>query len=116
MARGNAITLWPADLYDGCLNREMVLWLALEDKVPAGCMIGMIAPRKRATLAVVVVLGGADFDNWLRFEPEVCAWAAENGAQAVEFYGRKGWEKRAAPMGYKVAYTVYRKMLDGRID
>ena len=70
-----------------------------------------ILPRHK-TITIVYVSG--DYvDEWLPYLAETMhEFAIFEGAKYVEFYGRRGWQKRAKELGYDEAFTVMRQTVD----
>ena len=66
-----------------------------------GVVVTEIAEYPRKKVLRVVALGGNQFDLWVgEMNDVLCKWAAEIGAK-LESTGRKGWERRLAPLGWK---------------
>ena len=64
----------------------------------------------------VQFLAGDHMDEWLDDWREVMeAFALANGCNAVEFAGRKGWNKiQERHPEYKATWTIFRRELDGQ--
>jgi len=113
---GRCIAYTSADLYAECLARELQLWLALEDETPQAVAITRLDVSERAKVCTVLVTSGEEMTAWLHFEADVAAWAAAQDCDAVEAWGRKGWERPLKSRGYTPVYTIYRKPLGGPND
>lgn len=77
-----------------------------------GALTVRIARERKQTAAIVVHLGG-DFDDMAVLLPELKHWALAYGASVLRFYGRKGWRKRAAPLGFKEKFVVMEAPING---
>ena len=94
-------------VYLSLKDRRMQLWVSLNPDVEACCVTEIIHfPSK--CVANVFLVGGRNMDNWIHFEEMIETWARENGCQAIECYGRPGWEK---VLGWERISTVLRKEL-----
>lgn len=56
-------------------------------------------------VATIVHLGG-DFDRMTPHFEDLKSWARAYGAEAFRIWGRKGWRKRAEPLGFKEKFVV----------
>ena len=76
-----------------------------------GVIVTEISPYPRKNVLRVVAMGGLNLDEWLGETNDIlCKWACAIGAK-LESTGRKGWERRLAPLGWKTeSITVSRTM------
>lgn len=91
------------DILKALLDRDMQLWI---DESTAAVTTIIRYPRKTTCL---ILAAGGDLDVLRRDLPLVEAWAKENGCDAMEVMGRKGW-LRALP-DYEQAQVHVRKDL-----
>jgi len=78
----------------------------------ACCAVTEIAHYVRAE-ALVVVHGGGDMAELVNeLEPAMCAFARAQGCTLIMGTGRKGWERVAAPRGYRFGYVTMVKDLE----
>lgn len=109
---GRSVQLLPVDIYEGCLARQIQMWLAMSDVAPVAAAVSRIDRYPRAVICTMIAIGGSGVDDWLlRFEPEIAAWAEARGCDYIEGAGRRGWERKAT--NYTPVYTVYRRKLRG---
>lgn len=101
----------PGDIRDALVWRKMRLWLALEGDAAKACAVTRLDRGPRALVCTVMLIGGDDMNGWLMFEGDIAKWAADQGADALEGPGRKGWERVVKSKGWVPVWTVYRKML-----
>ena len=76
------------------LNKNMQLWLAMEEKVLAALItqIGVYPTGERAL--TVLLVGGVDLKKWVSLWPQIEQWGRECGCRYAEIpSGRKGWER-----------------------
>jgi len=90
----------------------MQLWIAGDYQAIAVTQI-QIYPQHKTCL--IVAMAGEGMDEW--FENLVCTietWAKQMNCKYVEEYGRPGWKRVGAPLGYSQVYAVMRKQINGR--
>ena len=91
----------------------MQLWLAMEDEEILAAMVSQIVSYPRKRILRIIAIGGGQMDRWLPFLPGLEEWALENGATALEAWGRKGWLKVLED--WKCSYHVLTKDLKTRM-
>ena len=91
---------------------RMQLWVVDDWEAVAVTEISVWPQYKALT---VVFLSGEGMKQWF---PELMdtleAYAGEQGCRYVEAHGRRGWEKVGRTLGYRHAYSIMRKEVDGR--
>lgn len=61
----------------------------------------------------VYMAAGADADRWMSTLCDTLVdWARQLGCKYLEFYGRPGWQRKAAHLGFNQTYTVMRREID----
>lgn len=98
----------PEDILDGLLLGHMKLWLAFDESELKGCCIAQIEQYKRLKVCSVLAVGGKNSRDWLPYYESVRAWGKSKGCQIGQAVGRRGWEKKAAPLGFYPVATIYR--------
>lgn len=83
------------DILDALLDRQMHLFVGLQDEKPIAIIIARITeyPRKKA---LTIRFGAADEGSreaYLPWIEEVVAWGKEQGCDFSELHGRPGWKK-----------------------
>lgn len=58
------------------------------------------------TIAQIVHLGAKDFALAATTFDALMEWAKSQGATSFRIHGRKGWERRLVPFGFKPQYSV----------
>lgn len=91
------------------LNGAMQLWISIRDDRVECAMVGYFINYDCMRVYSIPFLGGRARENWLRFEPEITAWAKANGASEFETYARKGWLR--VLKGWTVSWIHIRKPL-----
>ena len=105
--------IWPAferfpgeatyeDITKRLLEGNMVLWIAWNGEEILGGAITALENYPSGMRAVRgIALGGKQFESWQQPLDDILEQFGKSwGAQRIEFYGRKGWEKRLP--NYKV--------------
>ena len=88
------------DMYALIKNNDMQLW-AIHDGSIHAVMTTEIINYKQMRSVRIITVTGKDSEQWLDLLIEtIDAWGAENGATAIEFVGRKGWEKVLSNRGF----------------
>ena len=101
------------DFHQLLANGEMQLWLAMEDEVILAAMVSQIVSYPRKRILRIIAIGGGEMGRWLPFLPGLEEWALENGATALECWGRKGWLRVLDD--WKCSYHVLTKDLKSRM-
>jgi len=102
------------DIFMAIKDKEMQLWVVVDqdDMIHAVVVTQIIYyPSKKVMLFVIV--SGVKFDNWSHFLPHFKLFAKDHDCSALEFYGREGWEKKVASLGFKKIHTVLRLNING---
>tara|TARA_R100001530_G_scaffold96279_1_gene66958 strand:- start:3171 stop:3599 length:429 start_codon:yes stop_codon:yes gene_type:complete len=100
------------DIYELLCNAEMQLWVIInsEEKIlGAGTTQILDYPNKK--ICRIVTLGGQNFDNWIQSIKTIEEWSRVNNCKSVEFFCRKGFQRKLEDYGYKQTYTVLGKEL-----
>jgi hypothetical protein len=75
------------------------------------CAVTEIADYARVR-ALVVVHGGGDMAELLdELEPQMCAFAREQGCTLIMGTGRKGWERVTRSRGYRFGFITMVKQI-----
>lgn len=99
-----AVVDWRGHLTSG----EMGLLVAKYDDTITGVMVLQFVCVPGETVLRIILLAGIPQEDALEFLPAVKKLAAASGAAALELFGRKGFERWAAPLGFKMTHQVYR--------
>jgi hypothetical protein len=96
------------DIYNALCLRDMQLWLGFDDgKLVAVCVTQIVTfPRKK--ILFLLLASGINFKKWQHLTHDMVAFAKENNCDAVELYGRPGWEKMGKDVGFKKISTIYK--------
>lgn len=105
------VTLYPNDIYQGLVTRNMKLWLAFEKDQLMACCVTQIVNYQRMRCLNILVVGGHDLENWMHFYHRIEEYARTLDCDAVEFGGRGGWSRKMTVYGFKPVYLIHRKML-----
>lgn len=105
----------PQDIYEGLLEGRFQLWVLWKDspigpEALAAAVTQLIDFPNRRVLELLL-MAGHDFDTWREQIEVLEAWGVAKGASELRFYGRRGFERAMAPLGYEARYTVCAKRL-----
>lgn len=103
----------PSDIRDLCKDRCCQLWVVTEaDKIVGVATTEIVNyPRKRH--ARIFTLAGTGKDWFPDLDIILCAWAKEQGCQALEAHVRKGFVPTLLNYGGKHKYSTVVKELPG---
>lgn len=75
-------------------NQEMQAWVVEVDGQLTGVCVTEVISYPRRRVVRLVIVAGRDFDRWSQLLDEIQEWARQLGCQSLEFFGRRGWERR----------------------
>lgn len=79
-------------LIEQLAKSEMQMWLVVGEKVVATIVTEVLTYPKKKYCHVLIVSGGGNAKDWHRpIIEQIETWAKNEGCDAVEMYGRKGW-------------------------
>lgn len=94
---------------DALITKAMQLWVAVtKDEIIKAFAITQIVNYPNKCVLIIMFAGGESMQSWLRYINILQNFAAFHECEAVEIYGRNGWEKALAPYGYVKIHSVYR--------
>lgn len=97
----------PLDLKNGCLARDMQLWMAAKNSRVMGAGTTEIVLYPQMKVCRVITLAGTEFDAWRELALNIIRnWALEQDCQAMECYVRKGFVPKLQELGFKHKYSV----------
>lgn len=108
-----------SDLLPELEDGQLQLWAVLQTNPQAekpdilyAAAITRIAMTNKGEIAEIYLLGGRDFNLWLPDLSEMIAQSAkEIGCIAVRAYGRTGWRRPLAKLGWQEKTVAYEKAL-----
>lgn len=77
----------------GLKREELQLWAAFDGELMKMAVITEIADFWKRRVCLILLLGGENRDEWLRYLAVIEAWALEKGAEVVRIEGREGWAR-----------------------
>lgn len=102
----------PDDLKNGCLNRDIQLWMVSKDNRVVGAATTEIIVYPNKKHCRVITIAGSQFEDWVdQMDAALADWAASIGCDALEAHVRKGFVKRLATLQYKHLHSVVIKSL-----
>lgn len=94
-------------VYDAIKQGTMCLWLVkITYDILAVCVTEIVDyPDKRVCL--IMFVGGEDFKAYQHLTDEIKHYAKTMKCKGIEFYGRHGWLKKVAKLGFKHLHSVF---------
>lgn len=89
------------------LRRDMQLWMYVRDGIKA-CGVTQVLKYPEKKVCVVMFAAGEALSEWINFDSLIEEWARDNQCDAIEIYGRPGWER---VLGWERIHVVIRKNL-----
>lgn len=103
-------------LHDLLVAKHMQLWVAVTKKnIIKACAVTEIVDYPAKRVLFIVFAAGIEMHEWIKNIEVLQNFAAYHDCEAVEIYGRPGWEKVLKDYGYIKTHSVYRLQL-GRPD
>ena len=90
----------------------MQLWVAFDNDGLCAMEVTQIINFPRKKVLMLVFTAGRRAENWLHLIDELKIFAKQHGCTSIEGYGRPGWEKLSAPLGFKKIHTIFKLPLD----
>jgi hypothetical protein len=101
------------DIKDAVEDQQMQLW-GLHDGILRAVMVTELINYPQMRVVRIVAVGGRDMDMWLdTLIKTIEQWGAENGAHAMEFVGRMGWQKALSKKGWINPQIMMTRMIYG---
>lgn len=102
----------PSDIKSLCKDRIVQLWMINEGEKVIGAATTEIVNYPRKCHCRVITLSGSRFKEWVgEFDIILCAWAKQQGCQAIEAYVRKGFVPVLNNYAFKHLYSAVVKDL-----
>jgi hypothetical protein len=99
------------DIKDALEAQQMQLW-GLHDGILRAVVITEVINYPQMRCIRFVTASGRDLEMWLDVLIDtVSQWGAEQGAHAMEFVGRKGWEKVLSKRGFGSTQIMMTKFI-----
>lgn len=102
---------WPAVERDLTSNDNQ-LWAVMEGGDLLAAAVTRVALARNGEVAEVYLIGGSDFPRWIgELDATIETSAREIGCTAMRAYGREGWKKPLAALGWKAKAIAFEKLL-----
>ena len=92
------------------IDRTAVLWMTLVDGEPLAATVTWM-DQYDLTKRLTIAFAGGDLDALRGLYPHLEDYAKDAGCDAVEVWGRRGWERVGKEYGYDYIHSVVRKKL-----
>lgn len=109
------------DLFSMIQDDEAQVWVAVDGAKINGVLVTQIIDYPKKSTLFIVCMAGKNFHLWDNVVHDyLIPFAIQNECQAIEFFGRKGWERRAKRLGFETVYRTYELAIkddcDARVD
>jgi hypothetical protein len=105
-------TLTVETVRDGLENRDMQLWVSLNDKDLEAVCVTQIVDYPGMRVCALLLIAGKNRRAWWKFGDVISAWASERGCEMLEGHARRGWMPEAEKDGWSEAWITVRKPID----
>ena len=96
------------DIYEDVRSNYAQAWIAESSAQIHGVAITQIVRYPRKVMLFITMLAGKDFCLWDNIVNDcLIPYAKQHGCDGIEFLGRPGWDRRAKPLGFNPALTVF---------
>lgn len=108
LARRDSLGLFrPSDVLERCADGRWQMWGAFRPGLIAICCTA-IEPYPMARVLNFLLIAGEDMAAWLPEIERIHGWARGLGCTVAQVYGRRGWSRVLAPLGFKHEVDVWR--------
>jgi len=96
------------------MNGSMQIWVGA---MPKSKNVSLVLVTEailidEVPMLVLRMLAGVDIDECLPDMAMIENWATNKGFHSLQIWGRKGWERKLKPLGFRHEYTILSKVLD----
>jgi len=96
------------DVQDLVVRDRAQVWVALRSSTMIGAAVTQVVDYPQKAMLLVLCLAGKHFHLWDNIvEDSFVPYAKHYGCDGIEFYGRKGWVRRASILGFVPVHYVY---------
>ena len=91
------------------------LWVIVDDKDDIhGVCVSSIVKQPNYNVGIVNMATGHDLPLWADQIKEFEKWASKNyGVKKIEIFGRPGWKRMLAPLGFTFSHVQMDKFIGG---
>lgn len=95
-----------------CREGNYLAWMVYNSQEITGCLITELLQYPCSRRLSVLLLAADDFSDVVCDIDRFRTWAKQNGADAIECYGRPGWEKLLKDHDFQKIHTLLRMKVD----
>lgn len=108
---------WAAgDVFSELEAGQLQCWVCIEPPLLYAAAVTQIIQYPGCRALCCHLVGGVDQHLWLSQLVDTAAqFAAAEGCTRIEMVGRKGWERMAAPLGFRPVFVCFEKVLPGSL-
>ena len=96
---------------DSLIKGIMQLWVILDDKDVCAAVVTQAVSYPNQKVIEILFIGGSGMSSWLHLINDIKLWSKNLGYDAVQIYGRPGWEKLLDKYGFYKTHVLLRTKL-----
>lgn len=98
-----------ADALDRIMKEQAQLWVVYDEATAkvTGALVTRVTPYPGKKYLTVEMLAGDNFDEWIDIAQAALVLLGNHlGCDGIEEYGRRGWKKRLASLGWEEQFII----------
>ena len=102
----------PNDVFNELEAGRLQCWVCIQDQLFYAVGVTQVVEYPGLKVLCFHWVGGVDQRLWLGLLVDTAAeFATAEGCTRMEMVGRKGWERMAAPLGFRPVFVFFEKLL-----
>lgn len=98
------------DMLECIINRDCQLWVVYIDDILVAAITTSIIQHPQKKVLTVGAIGGKYMERWVaHLDQLLMAYAKHHECDVIDSYGRRGWSKQLADLGWSTGCTTYMK-------
>lgn len=93
------------------LEKHAILFFVTKENEVHGVLVLKINEYEKSKRACLFLLAGKELHDWICFLETIKKWVKDAGCDALELFGRIGWEKKLNKFGFEKTHVVMRLAL-----
>ena len=92
-------------------DKKAFLFYVVKEHYVMSVLVLKINEYECSKRACLFLLAGNDMKEWIGFLEIIKKWVKESGCDAIELFGRPGWEKKLKNKGFEKTHIILRMQL-----
>jgi hypothetical protein len=89
-------------------DRQAFLFFVSNKTGVMGVLVLRINEYECSRRACLFLLGGKSLDEWMEFFEQIKKWVMQADCDAIELFGRPGWERKLEKFGFEKTHVLLR--------